>query len=982
MFRSFWSLLLIAAGLFGALPCIADTSQVSDQKTFHATPAADLAEFDSFSDSDNTDFLQVFAENWIWLSSGAGVLLVVVLLLSFKTEIFSFGASGLTSRGRFGILTLCMGFVVVSVMTVTCLFLYQVSLSDHRERLRTLARSQATLIESVARFDEQIDLEDFTGGASAATLQQIRDSFDRLDALGAKEELIIGSRDGVGIMINIASHGRAGHVVKHPGSMLARDGPMRKALNGLSGIMRYRDGDGHDMLAAYVHIPALGKGLVAQMEIDAVRQPFLAAVGVSAMVALVAILIAVFVFRRISVPIVVKLEKVVEEFSKAQKIAHIGNWEWDIKTGLLTWSDEMYRILGEDPQPDGAAYSKLLDKIHPDDRERSNEAVKAAIKGNGKFEVEHRVVLPNGAVRHVIGIGEITFDTHKKPIAMVGTIQDVTELTQFQNFLSEAIDTISEGFSLYDADEGLVMCNQAYRDSLPAIDALGILKTGVTFKEVVSSTLHHGGLPPDSGTGPEYVEMRLESFRNPSGPFEYKNTHDRWFRVEEKKISIGGTVAIRSDITNRKRAELEVKKLNENLERLVDERTSALQLEVDGHQRTQEMLFRSEQRNRSIVNTAADGIITIDEQGIISSFNNAAQLIFGWSVVDVIGKNVNILMPAPFRERHDGYLQKYIDTKEAAIIGAGREVVGLRKDGVEFPMDLSVSVSELEDGLMFTGIVRDISERKEAETRLRDTLETLQETQNELVESEKMASLGGLVAGVAHEINTPVGIGVTAASHLNDISRNFEKEFAAGKLSKSGLRKFLESVGQSSDIILSNLKRAADLIRSFKQVAVDQSSGEHRDFNVGAYVDEVLLSLAPQLRKTGHTVAVEGDSFIAAHGDPGAIAQIVTNLVMNSIIHGFSETESGAIQISVSEMNGSIALSYADNGRGMDEETRTRVFEPFFTTRRGQGGSGLGMNIVYNLVTQTLRGSIRCESNVGEGVTFVITFPSNIETTP
>jgi PAS domain S-box-containing protein len=407
----------------------------------------------------------------------------------------------------------------------------------------------------------------------------------------------------------------------------------------------------------------------------------------------------------------------------------------------------------------------------------------------------------------------------------------------------------------------------------------------------------------------------------------------------------------------------------------------ALQLEVDGHQRTQDMLFRSEQRNRSIVNTAADGIITINEQGIITSFNNAAQLIFGWSVVDVIGKNVNMLMPAPFKEHHDGYLQKYIDTKEAGIIGAGREVVGLRKDGVEFPMDLSVSASELEDGLMFTGIVRDISERKEAETRLRDTLDTLQKTQNELVESEKMASLGGLVAGVAHEINTPVGIGVTAASHLSDISKSFEKEFVGGKISKSGLRDFLESVGQSSDIILSNLKRAADLIRSFKQVAVDQSSGEHRNFMVGAYLDEVLLSLAPQLRKSGHKVAVLCDPMITAHGDLGALAPIMTNFVMNSIIHGFSETDVGAIQISITQANGEIALTYADNGRGMDDATRTQVFEPFFTTRRGQGGSGLGMNIVYNLVTQTLRGAIRCESIVGEGVMFEITFPSNIKET-
>ncbi|MBT5109166.1 MAG: HAMP domain-containing histidine kinase [Rhodospirillaceae bacterium] len=317
-------------------------------------------------------------------------------------------------------------------------------------------------------------------------------------------------------------------------------------------------------------------------------------------------------------------------------------------------------------------------------------------------------------------------------------------------------------------------------------------------------------------------------------------------------------------------------------------------------------------------------------------------------------------------------------TLDAKIIGTGREVVGLRKDGTTFPMDLSVSVTELQDGLLFTGIVRDISERKAADKELRNTLETLQKTQNELVQVEKMASLGGLVAGVAHEINTPVGIGVTAASYLKDRSREFDQSFKDGAITKSQLAKFIETAEQSTTMILTNLTRAADLIRSFKQVAVDQTSSEPRQFNVGPYLEEVLVSLRPQLKQTQHDVIVECDPEIELNNDPGSLAQVVTNLVMNSLIHGFEGVEKGDIHMKVVEDGDALVFEYSDSGRGMDEETCKKIFDPFFTTRRGAGGSGLGMNIVFNLVTQTLRGTISCESAVGEGTKFTMTFPRDI----
>ncbi|MBL4720433.1 MAG: PAS domain S-box protein [Alphaproteobacteria bacterium] len=922
-----------------------------------------------------------FEMNWLWLVVAAAFLLLVFMLVSLKTEILSFGSSGLTSRGRLGILTLCMTFVVVAVLTTTCVFLYQVSLKEQKERLQSLAQSQAALIESIALFDERFNVGGLTSNASNTTIRQIQDSFDRLDALGAKEELVVASRAGKHINIDIASHGLYGHITDNPKFLLVPDGPMRKALSGLSGVIRYIDGGGRDMLAAYEHIPSLNKGLVAQVNLSTVRQPFLIATGMSMVVALIAIAFAVFVFRRVSTPVIDRLEGAILEFNKAQSIARIGNWEWDIKTDKLTWSDEVYRIFGEEPQSFEASYSASEGKSHPDDLQRLRDIMLVAIREKSNYEIGHRIILSNGAVRHVIQIGEAFFDANNEPIAMLGTIQDVTEQMQFQNLLSDAINTISDGFAMFDADEQLITFNQPYLDSLPRLSAQGVIKLGVSFEEMLHAIVEYNFLPKIYTNAESFIESRLDNFRNPAGRIEYEANDGRWFWFEMNKTSNGSTIVVRGEITARKKAELAVKEMNENLEDLVNERTAALRKEVDEHQRTQEMLFLSEQRHRAIVNTAADGIITIDQEGIITSFNNAAEKVFGWSVVAVIGKNVSVLMPALVSHQHDGFIQNFIDTNEAKIIGVGREVMGLRKNGEEFPMDLSVSVSDVDDNLMFTGIVRDISERKEADLKLRETLERLQQTQNELIESGKMASLGGLVAGIAHEINTPVGIGVTAASHLQDISRKLEKEFAAGKISKTGLKNFLESAVQLTKMILSNLTRAADLIRSFKQVAVDQSSGEHREFKVGAYLDEVMVSLAPQIRKSGHKVMVECDDAITADSDPGALAQIVTNLVMNSIIHGFPDQSGGEVRISVLEDAGSIELKYTDNGRGMDEKTQENVFEPFFTTRRGQGGSGLGMNIVFNLVTQTLRGVIRCKSTLGEGVEFIITFPSSLDET-
>ncbi|MCP4691564.1 MAG: transporter substrate-binding domain-containing protein [Desulfobacterales bacterium] len=278
--------------------------------------------------------------------------------------------------------------------------------------------------------------------------------------------------------------------------------------------------------------------------------------------------------------------------------------------------------------------------------------------------------------------------------------------------------------------------------------------------------------------------------------------------------------------------------------------------------------------------------------------------------------------------------------------------------------DLSARVRDLVNNLE-----RKVEERT---LQLRESMEDLEKTRDYLVQSEKMAALGGLVAGVAHEINTPIGLGVTDASFLEETTREFSELYSADLLKRSDFEKYIKRATASASGILRNLERAAELISSFKQVAVDQTSDQRRRFALKSYIDEILLSLRPQFNKTSHTITVNcpGDLEIDSH--PGAFSRIITNFVTNSLMHGFEGVEKGEIRLDVTTGGDELLFRYGDNGRGMDEACVQRIFDPFFTTRRARGGAGLGMHIVYNLVTRTLGGRIECESAPGEGARFLI----------
>ncbi|MFD2164676.1 sensor histidine kinase [Thalassotalea euphylliae] len=257
---------------------------------------------------------------------------------------------------------------------------------------------------------------------------------------------------------------------------------------------------------------------------------------------------------------------------------------------------------------------------------------------------------------------------------------------------------------------------------------------------------------------------------------------------------------------------------------------------------------------------------------------------------------------------------------------------------------------------------------------LKESVLELNKAQERLLDAEKMAVLGNLSAEVSHEINTPIGVSITSTSYLADLLGKIKQDVEQQSITKRGMEEFIKNANQSVELLMNNLSRASELISSYKQVAVDQTSDKIRQINLAKYVDEIIQSLHPKLKKTSHSVKVNCPDNIDVHVHAGAIAQIITNLIINSIIHGFENMNRGEIRIDISYQNDMVRLRYHDNGKGVPKDALPKLFDPFYTTKASDGGSGLGTHIIHSLVTDTLGGKIDVISDVGQGITFDIEF--------
>ncbi len=303
-------------------------------------------------------------------------------------------------------------------------------------------------------------------------------------------------------------------------------------------------------------------------------------------------------------------------------------------------------------------------------------------------------------------------------------------------------------------------------------------------------------------------------------------------------------------------------------------------------------------------------------------------------------------------------LEKQVKERTSVIEGQKEEIMATNSELEEQKEELEQQTEEL-------------TQQKE---ELQITLDRLKETQEQLIQSEKLAALGGLVAGVAHEINTPVGISVTAASSLAEDTKAMAEKFKANKISKAEFKEYLSTANQSANLILANMERTAEMVQSFKLVSADQSTGEKRRIVLRSYMEDIIRSLYPKLKGRKISINLDIDPNLEIDSYPGAISQIFTNLILNTILHGYKAEEKGDITVHAEILEKVLHISYSDSGAGIEETIRKRIFEPFFTTNK-KLGTGLGLHIVYNLVSQKFKGSINCKSEPGKGVEFAISIP-------
>jgi PAS domain S-box-containing protein len=416
--------------------------------------------------------------------------------------------------------------------------------------------------------------------------------------------------------------------------------------------------------------------------------------------------------------------------------------------------------------------------------------------------------------------------------------------------------------------------------------------------------------------------------------------------------------------------------------------------------RAEEKLRNSEQRFATIFQSSpvAMFVTAVGGNHVIKDVNGAFERLFLRSRRSVIGKNtIEVSLYCDLADR-SALLE---EIRQIGIIHKNYEIWMYRGDASRVLVQISghtfmvsgesysvIACMDITDKRRIEDEIRKLNatleqrvierteELQQANQELAYTLDTLNMAQEELVRSEKLAALGSLVAGVAHELNTPIGNSLMVASTIADQTRALTENYADNRLKRSQLESYLGEAQKAGDILVHNLHRAADLVTSFKQVAVDQTTSQRRQFSLAEVVSEIMLTLWPTLKKTAFRVDQRVPDGLMMDSYPGPLGQVLTNLVTNALVHGLEGRKTGEVSICARTAGtGWMELIVQDDGIGIPATNLNRIFDPFFTTKLGDGGSGLGLNIAHNIVTHVLGGRIRVQSEVGAGATFILTLP-------
>lgn len=393
--------------------------------------------------------------------------------------------------------------------------------------------------------------------------------------------------------------------------------------------------------------------------------------------------------------------------------------------------------------------------------------------------------------------------------------------------------------------------------------------------------------------------------------------------------------------------------LNAELEHRVSARTTQLQDEINERKSVESVLRETANRLQQIIDTIDSGLLVWSPDQTLQLWNDGFTRLFP-AVADSLYLGITRAELGAVMRSKGGLISS--DERASRWEALGRFEVTLPDSRI---LEVTRIATPTGGRLIMHSEITEQRRQREALTR-----------------NERMAALGGLVAGVAHEINTPLGNALMVTSTLEDHLKDFDRACQAGPLKRSTFDTLIAAVRESTDQLNRNLLRSAELIQHFKQLAVDQTSDRRREFDLMTVLDNILATLGNRVRKAGHAFTIHCPPGIMMDSQPGAIAQIITNLVENAITHGFDQRMNGSISLHVAPINElTIEMVFADNGAGISKENQPRVFEPFFTTKLGQGGSGLGLSILLNLTRDILGGEVRLESTQGSGSRFIFTLP-------
>jgi PAS domain S-box-containing protein len=392
-----------------------------------------------------------------------------------------------------------------------------------------------------------------------------------------------------------------------------------------------------------------------------------------------------------------------------------------------------------------------------------------------------------------------------------------------------------------------------------------------------------------------------------------------------------------------------------------------------------ERLRRTFEEQQMMFDNAAVGIMFATRR-TVARCNRRMAAIFGYQPEELLGQSTRVFYDTDEEFRTAGIAgyatilagEAYVHEMQITHKEGGRFWV--RATGRQVPLS--------KPGEDVVWIFEDVTERRQAQAALQHAHEELERrvvdlkrTQADLVQAEKLASLGAMVAGIAHELNTPIGNALVSASTLRDTMRGLREAVQSGTLRRSTLENFSKDGVEIADLVLRSCDRASHLVSSFKQVAVDQTSEQRRRFELGELVDDVVATLMPTFRRVVWSIEVNVPAGICCDSYPGPLGQVIANLINNASLHAFVGRPRGLLHIKGSVVDGGVVIEFVDDGCGMDQGTLARIFDPFFTTRMGLGGSGLGLSISRNIATGLLGGMLTASSNPGHGACFTLTFP-------